>query len=184
MADIYGFINRQNLSQFYQSQGTFIQKLAEQVVTLTAEATSRGEGGISSSNLRQYYSDVSRIALYTNVVLIDDSGSMKHDPERIPALKRAMDRNINIATTFDTEGVHVRFLNYPLKSSQVDLDGIQDTGHMGQIWDDVQWKGGTEIGRMLSEKVLQPFVLEKAMRDELRKPVLVSIITDGQVRSA
>lgn len=187
MADISEFIDRQNLQQFYQTQGTLIQKIAMQAVTLAAEATARGEGGMTNSNLKQYYSDVSKIALYTNVVLIDDSGSMKHDQDRIPALKRAMDRNISIATTFDTEGIHVRFLNYPLKhqlgQGQVNLDGIKDTNHMSQIWDDVEWKGGTEIGKMLSEKVLQPFVLEKAMKGELRKPVLVSIITDGQVRS-
>lgn len=185
MTDISGFIGRQSLSQFYQTQGTYIQRLAEQAATLTAEATSRNEGGMTNANLKQYYSDVSKTALYTNVVLIDDSGSMKkHDPERIPLLKKAMERIISIATTFDTEGVHVRFLNYPLRNSQVNLDGIQDLNHMRQIWDDVEWKGGTEIGKMLSDKVIKPFVLEKAMKGELRKPVLVSIITDGQVRSA
>ena len=42
------------------------------------------------------------------------------------------------------------------------------------------YQSGTRLGTVLLRKVLEPMILDKANRRELKKPVIVAIITDGE----
>lgn len=131
----------------------------------------------------RYYADICKTALYHTVLLIDDSKSMRDD-KRFEVLVQALERVAEINATINPEGLSMRFLNYPRwREYQVPwrLDGIQDALKMREILDANLWKGGTELGGMLLEKVLEPLVFEKARQNKLNKPVLISIITDGEV---
>lgn len=201
--DLYDYIQKQKLDAFYPKSVAIdspVQKLAlkaaQQVAKSkpllaatepTANMDSSGACGVSSPSMAKtgrYYADICKTALYKTVLLVDDSKSMRDDNRR-NTLQGALERVAELTTTIDPEGLSIRFLNYPrLKNNQVplELDGIQDVLKMRAILAANLWKGGTELGGMLLEKVLEPLVFDKARLNQLHKPVLISIITDGEVR--
>ncbi|KAF8431995.1 hypothetical protein BGX38DRAFT_1227389 [Terfezia claveryi] len=200
--ELQDYIQKQKLDRFYPpsvAQDSPIRKLAlkaaqrlvESKLMLSGAEVARsvnsfGVDGASNTPpllTGRYYADICKTALYKTVLLIDDSGSMKDD-NRYKILKGALERNAELNATIDEEGLSMRFLNYPRqKEHQIPwgLDNIQGALKMKAILDTNLWKGGTELGGMLLEKVLEPLVFEKARQNQLNKPIFISIITDGEV---
>ncbi len=126
---------------------------------------------------REIASDVIRLALYDVVLLIDDSGSMafEENGSRIDDLKLILSRVSYAASLFDDDGVQIRFLNSPVNG-----DGIRSEQQVQDLIARINFSGVTQIGTKLQEKILEPLVLGPARAGQLRKPVLVITITDGQ----
>lgn len=74
----------------------------------------------------------------------------------------------------DGEGVALRFINHQTdESSTLRLEDI------GRVLNSIPARGGTYIGRKLRERILQPMVYEPLTKGTLKRPLLVSILTDG-----
>lgn len=122
-------------------------------------------------------SDIVKLALYDVILYVDDSGSMQFEEngERIDDLKLVLSRVAFATGLFDDDGIQVRFMN-----SQQQGNNIKSQQQVEQMISQTRFSGLTPMGRELDAKVLQPLVLGPARSRQLRKPVLVIIITDGQ----
>lgn len=121
--------------------------------------------------------NVVKLALFDIILYIDDSGSMsfEEDGERITDLKVILSRVAFAASLFDDDGVQIRFMN-SLKQG----NGIRNEQQINDLVSDIPFQGTTPMGRELSNKILQPLVLGPARSGQLRKPVLIITITDGE----
>ena len=121
--------------------------------------------------------DIVKLALYDVILYVDDSGSMafEENGERIDDLKLIINRVAFAAGLFDEDGIQVRFMN-----SLEQGNGIKQPQQVEDLISRVRFQGLTPMGRELQNKVLQPLVVNAASAGQLRKPVLVIIITDGQ----
>ncbi|KAF8471110.1 hypothetical protein BDZ91DRAFT_717760 [Kalaharituber pfeilii] len=184
-------ISKHRLQTFYPPNSPVVATIANEAAAKLHHARSLPISpspipGVTHTH-DQYFTDISKTALYTTVLFIDDSTSMRDDTQRIPALKSALRRAAEIVNAFDSsvgDGLSVRFLNAPKKGdmlpSGVRLDGLRTMEELEQALGVTRWKGGTRIGRKLEKKVLEPFVFKKVQAEGLERPVLVSIITDGE----
>jgi hypothetical protein len=128
-----------------------------------------------------------KFAVITPLTLKDDSGSMQFEEEgsRIKDLRLILERVSFAATLFDQDGISLRFMNTDLsgmrdQSGRPLQDGVATEAQIEQIMRGVQFKGLTPMGTSLRKKVIDEIVLQKAASGQLRKPVLVIAITDGQ----
>ncbi|KAK5078194.1 hypothetical protein LTR64_003400 [Lithohypha guttulata] len=121
--------------------------------------------------------DIVKLALYDVMLYVDDSGSMafEENGERIDDLKLIINRVAFAAGLFDDDGIQVRFMN-----SLEQGNGIRSAQQVEELIGRIRFQGLTPMGRELQNKVLGPLVLSPAASGQLRKPVLVIIITDGQ----
>ncbi|KAI5790144.1 hypothetical protein EDC01DRAFT_630847 [Geopyxis carbonaria] len=113
--------------------------------------------------------DLTKLALYDIVLLLDDSGSVKFN-RLIPDLKFILSAVAFASGLFDQDGFSIRFLNSDLKFDNVKSEE-QTCGLEG-----VSFSGVTPFAGALKNKILDPFVYGK----NLRKPLLVIMITDGE----
>ena len=95
--------------------------------------------------------------------------------ERIQDLKLILNRVSYAASLFDDDGIEVRFMNSDDRGSNVRTQ--QDCERLVA---NRKFKGLTPMGTSLRNKVLEPLVVGPARANQLRKPVLVITITDGQ----
>lgn len=101
--------------------------------------------------------------------------AFEENGERIDDLKLIINRVAFAAGLFDDDGIQVRFMN-----SNEQGNGIKTPQQVEELISRIRFQGLTPMGRELQNKVLQPLVLGAARSGQLRKPVLVIIITDGQ----
>ncbi|KAL6248540.1 hypothetical protein RBB50_004795 [Rhinocladiella similis] len=122
-------------------------------------------------------SDIVKLALYDVVLYIDDSGSMQFEEngERIDDLKLILSRVAYATSLFDEDGIQVRFMNSPDGGNN-----IRSEQQVNEMVSRTRFSGLTPMGRELDNKILRPLVLQAARSGQLRKPVLVITITDGQ----
>ena len=109
----------------------------------------------------------------------DDSGSMRQDKrDKHQADLVARITHITTQLVPDDEGIELRFINKKVepRMSKPDLETID------RIMKDTRFDGWTEIGTNLKRKILQDIVYAPAKSNTLRRPVLISIITDGDPR--
>lgn len=107
---------------------------------------------------------------------LDDSDSMKYsqDGEQVEQLQRLLGTIASVYTLAREQGIlTVRFLNAPQDKQDVDHETSRS------VLRDHEFGGVTRVGTELKNKVLDKFV----SKVEMRKPLLVIVITDGPVRS-
>lgn len=111
------------------------------------------------------------------MLYIDDSGSMQFEEngERIDDLKLILSRVAYATSLFDEDGIQVRFMNSPDGGNN-----IRSEQQVNEMVSRTRFSGLTPMGRELDNKILRPLVLQAARSGQLRKPVLVITITDGQ----
>ncbi len=121
--------------------------------------------------------DIVRLALFDVVLYIDDSGSMAFEENgaRITDLKLILSRVAFAASLFDDDGVQVRFMKSPIQG-----DNIRSEQQVNDLVSRVHFAGLTPIGTELKKKIVDPLLIQPARAGQLRKPVLVITITDGQ----
>lgn len=105
--------------------------------------------------------------------------------ERIKDLKIILERVAFVATLFDQDGISVRFMNTDLghlrdQSGRPLQDGVCNETQVNQIMSGVKYGGLTPMGSEMRKKVIDGIVLPRAQSGQLRKPVLVITVTDGQ----
>ncbi len=164
-------IQEKGLQSFYPPGSPALDQIAnkagQQVATLAAAWR------IST----EIASDIVKLALYDVILYIDDSGSMafEENGERIDDLKLILNRVAFATALFDDDGIQVRFMN------SVDQgNGIRSEAQVNQMIGNTKFSGLTPMGRELQNKILGPLVLGPARNGQLRKPILVITITDGQ----
>lgn len=121
--------------------------------------------------------DVMKLTLFDVILYVDDSGSIEFEERgaRKEQLKQILGIIATAASTFDQDGISVRFMN----SMEIG-DGIRDAEDVNRLVSRVRFQGLTPLGTSLKNKVLDPMVLGPARANRLDKPVLVIAITDGQ----
>lgn len=119
--------------------------------------------------------DLCQIALFNVVILVDDSSSMHaENGERINDVSAIVSKVAGACSLFDDDGIEIRFLNSSaqgnhLESEQMAQDYIRRA----------TFKGVTPLGTALDQKILQPMLVRPAQARQLRKPLLVVVVTDG-----
>ncbi|KAJ4362342.1 hypothetical protein N0V83_010435 [Neocucurbitaria cava] len=174
-------VQEKGLQNFYPPNSPILEQIAQQAPGKINQIIQRWRVAKEIAN------DVVKLALYDIVLYIDDSGSMQFEEEgsRIKDLRLILDRVSFAATLFDADGISLRFMNTDLSSARDQQgrplqDGVATEGQIEQIMRGVQFKGLTPMGTSLRKKVIDEIVLQKAAAGQLRKPVLVIAITDGQ----
>ncbi|OJD16866.1 hypothetical protein AJ78_03010 [Emergomyces pasteurianus Ep9510] len=126
---------------------------------------------------REVGQDILKLALFDVILYIDDSGSMQFEEggERIKDLKLILSRVTYAATLFDDDGIQIRFMN-----STVEGNNIRNEQQIEHLISTIKFAGLTPMGTSLRNRVLEPLVLRPARSGQLKKPVLVITITDGQ----
>lgn len=89
--------------------------------------------------------------------------------------RRILGKVAHACALFDQDGLQVRFLN-----SNVQGNGITNEQGAVQLVQQVQFSGLTPLGTAMDQKILQPLLLGPARSNQLKKPLLVIAITDGQ----
>ena len=105
----------------------------------------------------------------------EDGGERKKDLQLILA------RVAYAASLFDDDGIQVRFMN--AAEAQIDpsrLNGIRTEEQAEALVMHAKYRGLTPLGTQLRAQVIEPLVIQPARTGQLRKPVLIIVITDGQ----
>ncbi|KAL4752887.1 hypothetical protein BDW72DRAFT_52454 [Aspergillus terricola var. indicus] len=121
--------------------------------------------------------DVIKLSLYDIVLYVDDSGSIEFEEKgvRKEQLKQILGIVATIASTFDEDGISLRFMNNDFMQNN-----IRSAQDVEQIISNIRFSGMTPLGSALRSKVLDPMIVAPARAGRLQKPVLVITITDGQ----
>ena len=113
-------------------------------------------------------------------LLLDDSGSMRFDAQRVPALIDTLRRVAKFATILQPKGISVRFLNHCERPAR-HYNDLTDADDIAMKVAGVSFSGNTRLGEVLDEKIVQPMIFQKMVSGNFKRPVFVVIITDGQV---
>jgi hypothetical protein len=97
---------------------------------------------------------------------------------RITALQETVKRVSEFATYLEPSGMSIRFLNFEQDGNFNNLADVNDIMQKVQM---VDYDGTTKLGQWLQIKIVGPMILEKAENNTLQKPVIVAVITDGEV---
>ena len=121
--------------------------------------------------------DIIKLILFDVVLYIDDSGSIEFEENgvRKDQLRSIITTVATAASTFDQDGIAVRFMN----STEVG-NGIRSADDVNRLVARVRFQGLTPLGTSLENKVLDPLVTGPVRAGRLQKPVVVITITDGQ----
>jgi hypothetical protein len=124
--------------------------------------------------------DIVKLALYDVVLYIDDSGSMKFEEngERIKDLQLILERVATAATLFDDDGISVRFMND--NPPQHMVEHIKTEQQIQQLVQGHKFSGLTPMGTELRKKVVDGIIVPAIRSRQMRKPILVITVTDGQ----
>ncbi|OAL37057.1 hypothetical protein AYO20_03534 [Fonsecaea nubica] len=158
------------LTEFYDKDHPRVQTVAANAAARAADVSARYELTPKTTL------GAIKLALYNFVILCDDSTSMKKE-NRIPALRNTLKRVAEIATLFEDTGISIRFLNYTRDSW---LDDLRQPDDIVQKVERVRWRGITQLGNKLHDKIIRPMIVEKVKRGTFDTPLIVVIITDGE----
>ncbi|KAF8463916.1 hypothetical protein BDZ91DRAFT_296920 [Kalaharituber pfeilii] len=121
--------------------------------------------------------NLTKANLFRTIIFCDDSGSMSNGGLFHQTLKETVKRLVPLATRLNEDSVSLRFINFNGDSK---MDQVREN-KIDEILDGIKPFGGTMIGAALDRKVVQP-LLDILKDGNALKPLLVSIITDGEVR--
>ncbi|RAL16095.1 putative transcription factor RfeF [Aspergillus homomorphus CBS 101889] len=121
--------------------------------------------------------DIMKLSLFDVILYVDDSGSIEFEERgvRKEQLRSILEVVASAASTFDDDGISVRFMN-----SSEQGDGIRNADDVSRLVSRVRFQGLTPLGTSLRNKILDPMVVAPARAGRLQKPILIITITDGQ----
>ncbi|KAF7161782.1 hypothetical protein CNMCM5623_007247 [Aspergillus felis] len=170
---LIGTIQEKNLQSFYPPD-----KLDRLVQSLANDAPAKVERLVREWAVPQEVAmDVMKLALFDVILYVDDSGSIEFEEKgmRKEQLRQILGIVATGASTFDQDGISVRFMN-----SNETGDGIRSVDDVNMLVSRVRFAGLTPLGTSLRNKVLEPMVVAPARAGRLEKPVVIITITDGQ----
>lgn len=166
-------IQEKNLQSFYPPE-----RLDRLVQSLVNDAPMRLNNLMHEWSVpMEVATDVMKLALFDVILYVDDSGSIEFEEKglRKDQLRQILGIVATAASTFDQDGISVRFMN-----SEETGDGIRSAADVDMLVSRVRFAGLTPLGTSLQNKVIDPMVVGPARAGRLDKPVLVITITDGQ----
>lgn len=166
-------IQEKQLQHFYPQD-----KLESLVQSLAADAPAKLNKLMHEWNVSiEIAMDVIKLSLFDVILYVDDSGSIEFEEGGIrkDQLRQIITTVATAASTFDQDGISVRFMN----SVEVG-DGIRSADDVNKLVSRVRFQGLTPLGTNLRNKVLDPLVVGPARSGRLQKPILIITITDGQ----
>lgn len=166
-------IQEKNLQSFYPPE-----RLDQLIQRLAIEAPIKLNSLIHEWAVpMEVATDVMKLSLFDVILYVDDSGSIEFEEKgvRKEQLKQIISIVATAASTFDQDGISVRFMN-----NMESGDGIRNADDVAMLTSRVRFQGLTPLGSSLRNKVLEPMVIGPARAGRLDKPVLVITITDGQ----
>ncbi|EFW98835.1 ankyrin repeat protein [Grosmannia clavigera kw1407] len=168
------FVKKHQLANFFsKDDSAFLD-------TLTAHAVDLQNDDSTDLSEPQNASGLIQLSLYQPVIYCDDSTSMNIDynrcEDRIQEQRGLVHRIAGICTRLvpDDKGIHLRFINTRLP----DADNLR-MADVERIMADVSGAGATQIGTNLRQQILDPFVYQAHANGSLKRPVFISVITDG-----
>ncbi|KAJ5669438.1 hypothetical protein N7462_010508 [Penicillium macrosclerotiorum] len=170
---LIGTIQEKNLQSFYPPE-----RLDRLVQSLANDAPARLQRLIHEWSVpMEVATDVMKLSLFDVILYVDDSGSIEFEEKglRKEQLRQILGIVATAASTFDQDGISVRFMN-----SMETGDGIRSADDVNQLVSRVRFSGLTPLGTSLRSKVIDPLVVGPARANRLDKPVLIITITDGQ----
>ncbi|KAL4947560.1 hypothetical protein BDW69DRAFT_178176 [Aspergillus filifer] len=166
-------IQEKNLQSFYPPD-----KLDRLVQGLSRDGPAKVQRIVNEFSLpMEIAMDVIKLSLYDIVLYVDDSGSIEFEEKgvRKEQLKQILGIVATVASTFDEDGISLRFMNNDFMQNN-----IRSVQEVDQIISNMRFAGMTPLGTALRSKVLDPVVVGPARAGRLQKPVLIITITDGQ----
>ncbi|KAL8400372.1 hypothetical protein RB594_000674 [Gaeumannomyces avenae] len=162
------------LSIFFKDDNRFMQNMAAKLVDLAKDTTT----DLASPQVLPMTIEVT---MHQQVIYCDDSSSMTNRKgtaeKRWENQKELALRIAKIGTLIlpDDQGVALRFINQRTadESANLDLEAL------GRGFESVSPRGDTPIGTTLRERILEPLVLQPLAEGRFKRPLLVSILTDG-----
>ncbi|KAI8945826.1 hypothetical protein F4801DRAFT_107389 [Xylaria longipes] len=158
------------LAPFFGDKIDYIVELALKAIGLEQDTS-------TCLGCEKYLLKTMMVSLYQQVIYCDDSYSMEREG-RWEAQSRLVGKIAQITTRIlpDGEGVALRFINQDVDpSSNLTVEDIK------KIMEGTSWapNGATQIGTYLKSKILEPLVYSKLKLNQLERPLLISVITDG-----
>ncbi|KAK9486646.1 hypothetical protein V1527DRAFT_463064 [Lipomyces starkeyi] len=101
--------------------------------------------------------------------------AFEENGERIEDLKLILSRIASAAALFDNDGIEVRFMNNTIQGN-----GINSEAAAVSLISQIKFAGLTPLGTSLKSKVLETLAIGPARSGNMKKPVMVITITDGQ----
>ncbi|OGM43068.1 transcription factor RfeF [Aspergillus bombycis] len=170
---LIGTIQEKNLQNFYPPEklNLLVQGLANDAPAKINKIIR--EWGVPT----EVATDIIKLSLFDIILYVDDSGSIEFEERgvRKEQLRQIIGIVATAASTFDEDGISVRFMN-----SMERGDGIRNVDDVNMLVSRVRFQGLTPLGTGLKNKVLDPQVVGPARAGRLQKPVLIITITDGQ----
>ncbi|PYI11656.1 hypothetical protein BO78DRAFT_425578 [Aspergillus sclerotiicarbonarius CBS 121057] len=163
--DMENIIKNNHLAEFFQKDDSFLEDVVNKAVDLNRDP----------DNLLDV-KDLVHLAFYQPVLYCDDSGSMRSE-NRKEHLNGLSQRITSITTRVvpDHEGIELRFINEATTPAM----SKPTSENVDRIIQQNPFHGWTEIGINLKKKVLEENVYKPLKQKKMKRPVLVSIITDG-----
>lgn len=159
----------ENLPEFYNRDDS-LRDLSQKAAVTAEEVTA--EFGLRPELTKK----VARLALYDFVILCDDSYSMTQDKRRA-ALEDTLQRVAKFATKLEPSGMSIRFLNFSQDREFNNLNDVEDLMRKVRA---VDYDGPTKLGQTLHFKIVEPMVFQKQRQNTFAKPIIVTVITDGE----
>lgn len=153
--------------RFFKNNPKFIEELAEKAASLADDPNTP----ICNKDLLP---KTAQVTMHQQVLYCDDSTSMKREG-RWDSQNQLINRIARVTTRIlpEGEGVYMRYINQEIpRSDSLKFEDLLD------VVRPLTWGGDTPIGTNLKSKILEPLVYSKLPGD-LKRPLLVSIITDG-----
>ena len=97
---------------------------------------------------------------------------------RITALQETIKRVSEFANYLEPSGMSIRFLNF---DGDENFDNLADVDDIMQKVQMVNYDGNTKLGQRLQMKIVSPMILQKVDNNAFQKPLIVAVITDGEV---
>ena len=107
--------------------------------------------------------------------------------QRLQYLQESIKSLVKITGFIHGEGIALRWLNYKTpvggRAALMEPMNLKEEKEVERLIQDIKphLKGPTKLGHSLREKVLEKLLYRKVEEETLTKPLLVTIITDGEV---
>jgi hypothetical protein len=124
--------------------------------------------------------DLAVLGLYDIILFCDDSGSMSlNEPAEDNLTRHQILQQIMVTLSFwaslmDADGVCVRFFNLSQEAN-----GMSNAKDVKNLFNAVRPSGGTPMGEMMKEKVIDKMIRNLLMSGNLDRPILIITVTDG-----
>ncbi|KAF8451562.1 hypothetical protein BGX38DRAFT_1269382 [Terfezia claveryi] len=175
--DITKHVYDKGLDMFFPSDSPFLKTVIDRATTLAE----KGDSALAGPD---YLPGLTQLSLYQPIFFCDNSGSMKKGA-RIDSMIDIIGRLTDITTRLipDDEGVEIRFLNSGPKEQALykKYSTVTTAMDAGNMLTEADYGGVTRLGTVLRAEVLKPYIYDvlETGSGQLKRPLLISIITDG-----